>query len=85
MKAMLVINCMPSSCDVCKFETEMLNCGKPMCVATPNRRERIDDDSTKPTWCPLKSLPKPRSETIGDETPDAEAHGWNLCIEELEK
>ena len=42
MKAVLVID-MPSACDECKFETEMLNCGKPMCVATPYRRERIGD------------------------------------------
>lgn len=52
MKAVLVID-MPSACDECKFETEMLNCGKPMCVATPYRRERIGDDSTRPSWCPL--------------------------------
>lgn len=57
MKAILVID-MPNSCDECKFETEMLNCGKPMCVATPHRRERIEDDSTRPSWCPLKLLPK---------------------------
>lgn len=54
MKAVLVVD-MPSACDGCKFETEMLNCGKPMCVATPYRRERIEDDSTRPSWCPLRT------------------------------
>lgn len=43
------------------------------------------DDSKYPSDCPLKPMPEPRSETIGDDTPDAEAHGWNACIEELEK
>lgn len=34
---------------------------------------------------PLKPMPEPRCETIGEDIADHEAHGWNLCLEELEK
>lgn len=85
MKAVLVVD-MPSACDECKFETEMLNCGKPMCVATPYRRERIEDDSTRPSWCPLKPLPpkldandchRMFSGTFSER--EAKGYGWNAC------
>lgn len=84
-EAILVINLMPKSCDECKFETEALNCGKPMCVATPHRRERIEDDSTKPSWCPLKPLPDCPDcpENISNDV--AYILGWNDCIVEISK
>lgn len=83
-EAILVINLMPKSCDECKFETEALNCGKPMCVATPHRRERIEDDSTKPSWCPLRPLPQRIEQGYPtDDYTIGKADGWNACLAEI--
>ena len=73
MKAVLVVD-MPSACDECKFETKTLSCGMPMCVATPYRRERIEDDSTRPSWCPLRPLSKAKDDYI---------RGYNDCLKDM--
>ena len=83
MKAVLVID-MPNNCEGCSFETESLNCGKPMCCTA--RRKRIEDESAKPSWCPLKPLPEefpsPRT-LVSPERNKTYFEGWNDCIEEI--
>lgn len=80
MKAILVID-KPDACYECPCYRQTQE-GFEDCKATyiPLSPTEVNDI---PEWCPLKPMPEPRSETIGDETPDAEAHGWNACLDEI--
>ena len=87
MKAILVID-MPNNCydcQYCRFDARKYNFRGCVLTDTEVQDGTIDICKEVHSCCPLKPMPEPRSETIGDDTPDAEAHGWNLCIEELEK
>ena len=74
MKAILVIDYMPSSCVECPcIDVEFR-----MCKAY----EGYEEPSIyhKPDWCPLRPLP----EKIDDEDNDLLiSYGWNACIEKI--
>ena len=79
MKAILVLDEMPSSCDKCRFH---LNYPKVMhyCYI---KQEAFDED--KPDWCPLKPMPK-KKPTIGKESDNdilCMNAGYNACIDEI--
>lgn len=86
MKAILVID-MPESCFDCPCESEYL-CGAA-------RKELFYEADRKPEWCPLKEMPQKYD---GDKQAYMNGepwyrwyhlteyeHGWNACIEEIEK
>ena len=82
MKTILVINGMPENCDECPLQRwgiDGWNC-------TPMNKV-IEDD--KPSWCPLKPLPKRneyRADTKHedmDEYSTGYADGWNDCLKEI--
>lgn len=86
MKAILVID-MPSNCLDCPCEYDYLTC-----KAIDHRLDYVDADNERPSWCPLKPLPKPMPyEQTDTQTVKAVKIdngfrlGWNACLEELEK
>lgn len=75
MKAILILD-MPECCICCPcYNSDGL------CWA----EERIvKDDFKKPSWCPLKPLPKREPEHFtsnGEEVHDVYFQGWNDCID----
>lgn len=83
-KAVLVIN-MPEHCEDCPFRVLW---AKYHCVV--NGRFCGDEQGfysslTKPSWCPLKSLPeKCDIEKLAYPENDADfMRGWNACLTEL--
>ena len=82
-KAVLVFE-MPNSCAKCRLKRGLF-CGE-------NGNSLYDyihyDDSIndKPSWCPLKPLPKEKTNfTYMGDYEIHEAIGWNACLEEIEK
>ena len=84
-KAVLVTD-MPQTCFDCPFgDTERI-CE--MCMACEreihDEEGKFDElDIDKPLWCPLKPLPKQKSEnakTVAEETWNA---GFNACVDEI--
>ena len=89
MKAILVLDEMPSSCCKCKFMYEFYgvkkcqllnileNCGKaiiPTDTLTTGRKE----------CCPLREVPKKKDESDFDSDSDYfESVGYNACIDEI--
>lgn len=84
MKAILVVE-MPQGCMVCPICHESEMSGEYMCDGRNIEEYLMGFYGSKPDWCPLKPMPEPRCETIGEDIADHEAHGWNLCLEKLEK
>lgn len=85
MKAVLVID-MPKTCKGCQLYLK----GEPneWCYALKHGL----DDSTKPTWCPLRPLPQKKeiikekyNEHVVDMWCEDEwtANGWNKCLDEI--
>lgn len=90
MKAILVID-MPEKCvdcdlhqwvDIENYENDEIRCLR-------NRSKTFDADDDKPSWCPLKPMPK-RNEYRADtkyENMDkystGYADGWNDCLKEI--
>ena len=89
MKAILVINEMPSSCDKCE-----VRCGG------YTAKEYTEKSIKRPLWCPLKPLPEKLPEIYYDsgwwgwnKTLDRVienlikfkdfAEGWNSCLDEI--
>lgn len=89
MKAILVID-MPESCIDCKFMKHGI------CLAYKSERRMNDEeyyscDEIKPSWCPLKQMPKKLDENdwhrmFGGLFSEriAKGMGWNACLEEIE-
>ena len=85
MKAILVLDEMPSSCKECNLQ-QFYICkpvGKSV-VGTPT------DLKSKPDWCPLKPMPKEkelknikRGYNTYSNTEFWEAVGYNACIDEI--
>ena len=87
MKAIHKVD-MPKRCVDCPFHDIVDIADKPFCFGDTDKVFSINDDSfyiERDERCPLKPIPKIQSETSMSGEPDLEAHGWNLCIEELEK
>lgn len=77
-KAILVID-MPESCDKCPllFRHEEERC----CWV-----EGRNSFTTKPDWCPLKSIPNKRKEKYAADVGLRDSgfiDGWNACIDEI--
>ena len=79
-KVVLVLD-EPMDCEHCPLPDISSMSGDRLCLAYGRKWIETQNEGMKPDWCPLKQMPKPRCETIGDETPDMEAHGWNTCLE----
>lgn len=74
MKAILVIDKMPTGCIGCPCYCE--DRGK-----CQNTWVEVENDCVRPLWCPLKPIPKKH-----ENVPKMEYElGWNDCIEEIEK
>lgn len=78
MKAILVID-MPKNCAKCKL-LYLQGIGEAICNAV--------DWEERPSWCPLKPLPKKRpvhyNDEIFGEVENLTNIGWNKCVEEIE-
>lgn len=78
MKAILTIE-MPESCFDCPCESEYV-CGAA-------QKKLFYEEDRKPEWCPLKEMPQKWAYMNGEpwyHLTEYE-HGWNACIEEIEK
>jgi len=73
MKAILVIDEMPTGCIGCPCYYE--DRGK-----CQNTWEEVEDDCTRPSWCPLKPLPH---KLQADWYTDGYKEGFNACHEEI--
>ena len=79
MKAILVLDEMPKSCDGCLLHGTMI--GKQICNA---EIKRVKDESVKPDWCPLKPKPEKIRKQIGEtEWQQGFTDGWNSFIDEI--
>ena len=79
MKAVLVLNEMPSNCLDCPCEYDYMKC-----KATNYRLDYVNADVERPSWCPLKPMPKRKLheyEQVDDEYGYVE--GWNACLDEI--
>lgn len=74
MKAILVIDEMPNTCLDCP-----LNGYENVCNVT--LEDNYDYLTEKPTWCPLKSLPKKKNTDFHPNV--VYANGWNDCLKEI--
>lgn len=76
MKAILVIDEMPTNCYECNFAIDL-------CHGTIPSQEYYNK---RPSWCPLKPmLEKQELTTEAGEYVYAYRKGWNECLEEIEK
>lgn len=80
MKAILIID-MPECCISCPCYD--MNGPDGLCWA---KERRVRDDFKKPSWCPLKPLPKKEPEYFissvnGEKVHDAYFQGWNDCLD----
>ena len=73
MKAILVIDKMPNSCDKCEVRcTEYTG------------KDYAQKGIKRPTWCPLKPLPEKNTWDITKNGHVTEyAEGWNACLDEI--
>lgn len=81
-ESILVIDT-PESCEVCPLYSEDdygYGCG----YGTLTYRRRTPLDDTKPSWCPLRPLPK-KKKTGGSQSwmMEYRASGWNACLDEI--
>ena len=82
MKAILVIDKMPSACNVCDFNrfTFHWGCSRHNDDSVTNEMEKY----IRPSWCPIKPLPKKRdNEELNEYHRDLYADGWNNCLDEI--
>lgn len=86
MKAVLVID-MPETCGECVMRHSTVSWGYAWAdVCRLNWKEHTGEG--RPSWCPLKPLPKKRDvENAGTNYGEEPwfSDGWNACIEEIEK
>lgn len=80
MKAILVIDEMPTRCIDCPCYYE----DRGRCQ---NTWESVEDDFARPSWCPLRPLPTrvEHEEGLDSAFNIGWEHGYNACLEELEK
>lgn len=83
MKAILVIDEMPKTCDQCPLRRWSIDGW----TCTPVKK-MIEDD--KPEWCPLKLLPNKKEENddgthFSWRSNDWWSAGWNACLKEIEE
>lgn len=81
MKAILVIE-MPNSCDECPCCTWIPEYSEYGCGISGN----LEDITDKPSWCPLKTLPKKMTPVVLHQCVEDEflyQKGWNDCLEEI--
>lgn len=80
MKAILVLDEMPSSCIDCPCHFA----GMSTVVCGVNKKKLLTDDieTYKPDWCPLKPLPdkNPHTENVLEIFVNT---GYNACIDEI--
>ena len=77
MKAILVIDEMPTGCIGCPCYYE--DRGK-----CQNTWEEVEDDCTRPSWCPLRPLPKEMEHTENeDDNSLSFRNGWNSYYFEI--
>ena len=87
MKAVLVIDEMPTECIECQF-CRILADDKPTetrCILTAKRNE--DGVNTRAEWCPLRPLPQ-KKETRNDIqyrglAEEYRKEGWNECLDAI--
>lgn len=91
MKAVLVID-MPNTCEDCHLRLAL---DRYRCINTKEDRLRWcgDEDGfyssdTKPSWCPLRPLPKKEEKPIKGEDDYNDfcigyTRGWNECLDEI--
>ena len=82
MKAVLVID-MPSNCSDCPCEYDYL-----ICKAIYHKLDYVDADNERPSWCPLRPLPKYRDNSKKPQDNaevwiDGALTGWNACLDEI--
>ena len=86
MKAVFVIDEMPTECIECQF-CRILADDKPTetrCILTSKRNE--DGVNTRAEWCPLRPLPEPKDIGYPNEGYDVGfGDGWDACLKEIEK
>ena len=84
MKAVLVIDEMPTECIECQF-CRILADDKPTethCLLTAKRNE--DGVNTRAEWCPLRPLPaKTGQSTFCKDIAEACRLGWDMCIDTI--
>ena len=78
MKAILVIDKMPSNCLDCPCEYDFIRC-----KALNHQLEYCTAGKERPSWCPLKPMPIKRTPNGSDIFNDY-VRGRNDCIEEIE-
>lgn len=81
MKAILVLNDMPSSCDKCPLfgshYSDMTCRGNGRSINYPYPKEVRQD------WCPLKPMPSKRSTEYNPARNPYITEGYNACIDEI--
>lgn len=83
MKAILVIDEMPTDCEDCPFGYDY------RCFNTWKRFEEKEENRRItypiPKWCPLKPMPQKKKEDLDIPTFSSSFdRGWNDCLEEIE-
>jgi len=83
MRAVLVIEEMPTECIECQF-CRILADDKPTetrCILTAKRNE--DGVNTRAEWCPLRPLPQKIYAVYKGDYEYGVADGWNACLDAI--
>ena len=87
MKAILVIDEMPKSCDDCVLIYPDKYNDMWCCIACDCVVEENVTAGTLHKWCPLKQLPQKKSaykfKDFNRLIENAQVEGWNACIDEI--
>lgn len=89
MKAILMLDEMPKTCDECPFSHWLDRCGDDYCTAIHDTVRLIGEKyySDRAEWCPLKPMPQKMTPVTLHQCIEDEylyQKGWNDCLEEIE-
>lgn len=98
MKAILVIDEMPTTCGLCSMKMVLDDYNVSYCFKSKKELNHDNLTECRPSWCPLKEMPK-KARIFQKETNErliaknreyyadqigAYTDGWNDCLKELE-
>ena len=86
-KAVIVMDDMPESCDMCDFVDDMQppRYGeRTLYCSAPGMGEDVTDYvACRPDFCPLRELPERKKLTYADLGTENKVNGWNDCLDEI--
>ena len=80
MKAILVIDQMPKSCEECKYRGHTWLSQDIACILLDSKLPEDNLDDVRSVMCPLIPLPEEKWENVTDHDEHVYANGFNDCL-----